>query len=332
MNPLATLAIFAYNQEEYIQEAIEGAFSQTYTPLQIILSDDCSSDQTFEIMRRAVLTYSGPHDLILNKTNVNLNMVGHVFSVVHKASGDLIVVAAGDDISKSNRVDSLVKTWLPERPAVVFSAYDSIDDSGRTIAKAVIPSTKNKWYGRIYAGASDLGILGATAAYSTSFLRELPVPCGRFYFEDTYLNAMAKLFQEEIRFTGQSLVEYRTHRDSVSNSSGTRTRTTIQSVLSHQVRAAALSANKFDLYNYLIKLVHDSSGRTKQYACNVHELQRLAKQFWYRGAWIDVGFPQRLGATIANLHDVGFLKFAIPRLFGLRVFAVLRSLQKRLTT
>ena len=43
--PLVTFALFAYNQEQYIREAVEGAFSQTYEPLEIILSDDCSSDR-----------------------------------------------------------------------------------------------------------------------------------------------------------------------------------------------------------------------------------------------------------------------------------------------
>ena len=31
--PLVTFALFAYNQEDYIREAVEGAFAQTYEPL-----------------------------------------------------------------------------------------------------------------------------------------------------------------------------------------------------------------------------------------------------------------------------------------------------------
>lgn len=40
--PLVTFALFAYNQEKFIREAVEGAFAQTYESLEIILSDDCS--------------------------------------------------------------------------------------------------------------------------------------------------------------------------------------------------------------------------------------------------------------------------------------------------
>mgnify|MGYP005853322247 CR=1 FL=1 len=53
--PLVTFALFAYNQEQYIREAVEGAFSQTYEPLEMILSEDCSNDRTFEDKRATVL-------------------------------------------------------------------------------------------------------------------------------------------------------------------------------------------------------------------------------------------------------------------------------------
>jgi glycosyltransferase involved in cell wall biosynthesis len=60
---LVTFALFAYNQEKYIREAVEGALAQTYEPLEIILSDDCSSDRTFETMREMAATYDGPHQV-----------------------------------------------------------------------------------------------------------------------------------------------------------------------------------------------------------------------------------------------------------------------------
>ena len=49
--PLVTFALFAYNQEAFIREAVASALSQTYEPLEIILSDDCSTDRTFAIMQ-----------------------------------------------------------------------------------------------------------------------------------------------------------------------------------------------------------------------------------------------------------------------------------------
>ena len=73
--PMVTFALFAYNQEKYIREAVKGAFSQTYEPLEIILSDDCSGDRTYEIMKEMAKEYDGPHRVILNRLDKNIGTI-----------------------------------------------------------------------------------------------------------------------------------------------------------------------------------------------------------------------------------------------------------------
>src|SRR4051812_28748150 len=97
--PLLTFAIAAYNQELFIREAVEAAFAQTYSPLEIVLSDDCSEDRTFEILSEMAAGYSGPHRIILNRNPVRRSIGGHINQVVAISHGELIVGAAGDDIS-----------------------------------------------------------------------------------------------------------------------------------------------------------------------------------------------------------------------------------------
>lgn len=106
--PLVTFALFAYNQEKYIREAVEGAFSQTYSPLEIILSDDCSSDRTFEIMQEMAAAYEGPHQVIVRHSKINDGLAEHVNNVIHASMGTIIVMAAGDDISLPSRVENTV--------------------------------------------------------------------------------------------------------------------------------------------------------------------------------------------------------------------------------
>src|SRR5215210_7890630 len=97
--PLVTFMIFAYNQEQFIREAVRGALAQTYAPLELIFSDDCSHDRTFEIIEEEVANYDGPHKIVLNRNKENLGTGGHVNRVMELAKGELIVAAAGDDIS-----------------------------------------------------------------------------------------------------------------------------------------------------------------------------------------------------------------------------------------
>lgn len=108
--PLVTFALFAYNQEKYIREAVEGAFAQTYEPLEIILSDDCSTDRTFEIMEEMASSYQGPHFLKVRRGSANKGLAGHINDVLMASHGDIVSWAAGDDIA------------LPERTSVFVSA------------------------------------------------------------------------------------------------------------------------------------------------------------------------------------------------------------------
>lgn len=120
--PLVTFALFAYNQENYIREAVEGAFSQTYSRLEIILSDDCSSDETFRIMGEMASSYRGPHRIVLNRNEKNLGMGRHYSKVMEMASGEFVALAAGDDISLPDRIVQMVRVFegLPNVSCVSF--------------------------------------------------------------------------------------------------------------------------------------------------------------------------------------------------------------------
>jgi glycosyltransferase involved in cell wall biosynthesis len=88
--PLLTFALFAYNQEQFIAEAVQGALSQTYSPLEIILSDDCSPDRTFEIMQEMASKYNGPNRVIVRRNERNLGLIGHINLVMEIVQGELI--------------------------------------------------------------------------------------------------------------------------------------------------------------------------------------------------------------------------------------------------
>ena len=55
-----TFALLADNQEDYIRESVQGTFAQAYKQLEITLSDDCSSDRTYQIMQEMAGAYRGP--------------------------------------------------------------------------------------------------------------------------------------------------------------------------------------------------------------------------------------------------------------------------------
>ena len=101
---LVSYLLFTYKQEEFIKETVEAALEQTYSPLEIIISDDCSSDKTFKIIEEVVRSYKGPHQVITNRNGINLGIGAHVSSVLKRAKGEYIVLVGGDDISSPDHV------------------------------------------------------------------------------------------------------------------------------------------------------------------------------------------------------------------------------------
>jgi glycosyltransferase involved in cell wall biosynthesis len=208
-NMLVTFAIFAYNQEKFIREAVEGAFAQTYAPLEIILSDDCSNDATFEIMRELAEAYRGPHTVKLNKNNVNLGLVGHVNKMFEMAQGDLIVVSAGDDISIPSRTQELVKSYVAAglKPMLLHSSVINIDTDGNELGVRMPSCITESMDLERMATAITLYI-GASGAWSKRLYQDFgPIEFKNAY-EDLVLGFRAAL-KEAVLFVEEPLVKYR---------------------------------------------------------------------------------------------------------------------------
>ena len=167
---LATFFLITYNQEDYVREAIEGAFSQTYLPLEIVISDDCSTDGTFRIIEEMTANYSGPHRVVVNRNSQNLGLIGHINKITTLSSGELIVYAAGDDISLPHRTEKLVERYLASgrSASLIHSSVYLIDISGNRVGTRLPP---------VISGGMDLGEMAVSGALiigaTTSFTRKI---------------------------------------------------------------------------------------------------------------------------------------------------------------
>ena len=130
--PLVSFFVTAYRQEHLVRAAIEGAFAQTYQPLEILLSDDCSPDGTYRVMQAMAAAYAGPHRVILNRNPKNLGITAHVDRIMELTRGEFVVQNAGDDVSAPERTEALVGAWLGSgrRLKAIHSARRRLDEAG----------------------------------------------------------------------------------------------------------------------------------------------------------------------------------------------------------
>lgn len=123
--PLPVTGLFlCYQQVRFVGEALDGALSQT-VPMQLIVSDDGSSDGTAEVLVDRLRDYRGPHQVLLRVGHPNLGLVPHFNRLMERAEGELIVLFAGDDISYPQRVQRLVQEATANPMEMIWSsAFD----------------------------------------------------------------------------------------------------------------------------------------------------------------------------------------------------------------
>ncbi len=92
--PLTSILIPTYNQAEYLAQAIQSALDQDYDDLEIIVSDDASSDATASLTQRLP---SNPR-VSIHRNSVNLGRVGNYRKCLYElAKGEWVLVLDGDD-------------------------------------------------------------------------------------------------------------------------------------------------------------------------------------------------------------------------------------------
>ncbi|WP_299985220.1 glycosyltransferase [uncultured Pontibacter sp.] len=130
--PLVSVICLCYNHERFISEALDSVLAQTYPHLEIIIMDDCSTDNSVAIIQKYVRKYP---QLTFMSTGTNQGNT-RAFNMAWRASkGDYIIDFATDDVLLPERVAQQVAAFgnLDDNHGVVYSDAEYIDDNGRHV-------------------------------------------------------------------------------------------------------------------------------------------------------------------------------------------------------
>jgi glycosyltransferase involved in cell wall biosynthesis len=128
-----TVLLLACNQAATARAAAESVLAQSGPPLEIVLSDDASNDDTFEVLAGAAASYRGRHRVRARRNPTNLGIGAHYNRLLEETEGELLVTAAGDDLSLPHRVARLAAAWdaSGRRADLIASHYiDMAPDGG----------------------------------------------------------------------------------------------------------------------------------------------------------------------------------------------------------
>ena len=184
-SPRASLLLLAYNQEETVGEALRSCLDQRCEPLDIVCSDDASADSTHRVLQQEAARYRGPHRVVVRRNDSTLGIAGHYNELIAHTAGELLITAAGDDISEPDRVARLLQAWdSGGQKADLLSSHVS-DMSGEGMVKGVL---------RVddlapYASVGDWirrrpYVIGAGHAFTRRMMRRFGPVDPRIHYED----------------------------------------------------------------------------------------------------------------------------------------------------
>ena len=130
--PLVTIAIPTYNRAEgYLRHAIECALAQTYRNLEIVISDNCSSDNTRELVNG----YVDPR-IRYYRHKVNIGANNNFNFCLEKAEGDYFLLLHDDDAIDPDFTDICMRSAQYRTDiGVIRTGARVIDGSGETISE-----------------------------------------------------------------------------------------------------------------------------------------------------------------------------------------------------
>ena len=100
-----SVAMTTYNGEQYIQKQLDSILNQTYLPIEIVICDDCSTDNTWSILEE----YSNQYPIIkIFRNNKNLGFKKNFEKVIRLCKGNFIALSDQDDIWLSNHLYTLI--------------------------------------------------------------------------------------------------------------------------------------------------------------------------------------------------------------------------------
>lgn len=135
-NIKVTVMIPTFNHSAYIVRAIKSALAQTYKNIEVLISDDCSSDDTEGTVRNLIENLKDER-LFYRKNNNNLGILRNYHETLLRATGDFVVNLDGDDFFVNpSFIERAISQFLSDPEVVlVFGDYSEfIQSTGESLS------------------------------------------------------------------------------------------------------------------------------------------------------------------------------------------------------
>lgn len=206
---LISVIMPTYNCGKFIGETVNAVINQTYKNWELIIVDDCSKDDTEQIIKQYILK-----DNRINyfKFDNNQGAAMARTKAMELAKGNYMAFLDSDDLWKTDKLEKQIKFMEENNYNFTCTAYEQIDETGKTLNKIIKPKKKAN-YNRILL---DCPVGNSTVMYNAEKLGKFVVPNIRKRNDDAlWLQILKK--EKNIYGMDEVLMQYRIRSNSISS-------------------------------------------------------------------------------------------------------------------
>lgn len=238
--PLVSIGVPNFNYSRYICFALNSIVEQSYQNIEIIIVDDCSTDNSITVIENWIYKYSGGMHIkfIKNKSNLGLTEVCNI--VLENSRGKYFQTLDADDLLLPGKIERQVEL-LEENAnaAFIYSDIGLINETGKIIKKSYLQHIRydeNKMpAGNIFKALFNFNFVPLPSVLvNTAMARSVGGFDETLQVQDYYL-WLQLAEKNEVIFLKENTALYRMHSTSMSNSNKTNPRS-VDSVLQIKYR------------------------------------------------------------------------------------------------
>ena len=203
-----------YNGEKYLKEQIESILNQTYQNFRLIISDDCSTDRTREIIKE----YKNKDNRIISYfQEQNLGYVKNFEFLLTKVENEIYMLSDQDDVWNDTKIEHTYNKLKESEADIVFSDLEVVNEKLETIYPSfndfMLLSRKIKKYSNDYKIQYLYNcVTGCTLMSKKKFLEKiLPIPTySKYVIHDTWIGLIVSIYGK-VAYLDEKTIKYRQH-------------------------------------------------------------------------------------------------------------------------
>lgn len=203
-----------YNGEKYLKKQIDSILNQTYQNIQLIISDDCSNDETRNILKE----YEKKDARIkVYYQEENLGCVKNFEFLLKKVKHDIYMLSDQDDVWTPEKIEKTYQYLQREKADLVFGDLEVVDVALKTMYASFNQYMKLDRKIRKYVNTNKLNYLYNCVTGCTIMARKqcnqkiLPLPNQSKYVLHDYWIGLIVSLEGKIVYMPEKYIKYRQH-------------------------------------------------------------------------------------------------------------------------